>query len=137
MLSCQKHLFSLPEGLHYLNCASRAPLLQAAEAAGIHGLRRQIAPVAVAPEVYFAEPEALRASIAALVNASPDQIAITPSVSYGVAIAVHNTRLASDQNVVVVEEEFPSDVYGWIERCRGAGAELRTVARPESGTSWN
>ena len=34
MLTCQRHLFSLPEDLRYLNCASRAPLLKSAEALG-------------------------------------------------------------------------------------------------------
>lgn len=141
MLSCQKHLFSLPEGLHYLNCASRAPLLKSSEEAGMRGLRRQIAPIAPSPDEYFAESEALRSSIAALINTTADRIAVTPAVSYGVAIAVHNMRLVPEQNVLVVEEEFPSDVYGWVERCREDGAELRTVPRPQSssraGSEWN
>jgi selenocysteine lyase/cysteine desulfurase len=83
----------------------------------------------------------LRGAVAGLINASPDRIAITPSVSYGVAIASHNTRLRAGQNVVTVEEEFPSDVYAWMERCRTDGAELRSIPRPgESATvasAWN
>jgi selenocysteine lyase/cysteine desulfurase len=131
MLDNQKSLFSLPDGLHFLNCASRAPLLRTAEALGIAGLRRQIAPVSVGAEEYARESEVLREAVAALINASPDQIAITPSVSYGIAIAAHNTRMESGQNVVTMEEEFPSDVYAWMEPCRATGAELRSVARPE------
>jgi selenocysteine lyase/cysteine desulfurase len=52
-------------------------------------------------------------------------------VSYGVAIALHNCPLAPGRSVVTPEQEFPSDVYGWIERCRASGAELRRVPRPE------
>ena len=125
MLTNQRPLFSLPEDLHYLNCASRAPLLNAAQDLGIAGLRRQIAPVSLGPEEYIRESEALRDAVAGLINTSPDQIAITPSVSYGVAIASHNLRLRAGQNVVSMEEEFPSDVYAWMERCRKDGAELR------------
>jgi selenocysteine lyase/cysteine desulfurase len=106
-------------------------LLNEAQALGIAGLRRQIAPLSLPAEEYARESEALRRAVAGLVNASPDAIAITPSVSYGVAIAAHNLRLVSGQNVVSMEEEFPSDVYAWMERCRKDGAELRSVARPK------
>ena len=141
MLGNQKSLFSLPEGLHYLNCASKAPLLNEAQALGVAGLQRQIAPLSLGPDEYARESEDLRRAVAGLINASPDQIAIIPSVSYGVAIAAHNLRLRSDQNVVSVEEEFPSDVYAWMERCRKDGAELRSVARPQEtakvSSLWN
>ncbi|TDJ17816.1 MAG: aminotransferase class V-fold PLP-dependent enzyme [Gammaproteobacteria bacterium] len=141
MLGNQKSLFSLPEDLHFLNCASRAPLLNEAQALGVAGLRWQIAPLTAGPDEYARESEELRRAVADLINGSPDQIAITPSVSYGVAIAAHNLRLRRGQNVVSVEEEFPSDVYAWMERCRKDGAELRRVARPEDtakvSSLWN
>ena len=141
MLENQRSLFSLPEDLHYLNCASKAPLLNEAQARGVAGLRRQIVPLSPEPDEYARESEELRSALAALINASPDQIAITPSVSYGVAIAAHNLQLERGQNVVSMEEEFPSDVYAWLEKCRSSGAELRSVARPEDtarvSTLWN
>ncbi len=141
MLGNQKSLFSLPADLHFLNCASRAPLLNKAQALGVAGLRWQVAPVYVGPDDYSRESEELRRAVADLINGNPDQIAITPSVSYGVAIAAHNLRLRSGQNVVSMEEEFPSDVYAWMERCRKDGAELRSVARPEDtarvASLWN
>jgi selenocysteine lyase/cysteine desulfurase len=141
MLENQKSLFSLPENIHYLNCASKAPLLNEAQARGIAGLRRQIAPLALGPDEYALESEELRSALAGLINASPDRIAITPSVSYGVAIAAHNLRLRSAQNVVCMQEEFPSDVYAWAERCRKDGAELRSVGRPDEtarvSSLWN
>ena len=125
MLDNQKALFSLPDDLHFLNCASQAPLLRSAEAAGVAGLRRQIAPLGRGPEEYARDSEALRRAFAELVATSPDRIAITPSVSYGVAIAAHNTPIAGGQNVVTVEEEFPSDVYAWLEACRRSEASFQ------------
>ena len=131
MIQNKRAAFSLPADVHYLNCASMAPLLNEAQALGIAGLRRQIAPPSRGPEEYSKESEALRSAVATLINASADQIAITPSVSYGIAIAEHNTRLGTGQNVVTVEEEFPSDVYAWMERCRKDGAMLRSIPRPD------
>jgi selenocysteine lyase/cysteine desulfurase len=141
MLDNQKSLFSLPADLHFLNCASRAPLLNEAQARGIAGLRRQVAPVSHGPEEYSRESEELRNAVATLIHASPDEIAITPSVSYGIAIAEHNVRLRKGQTVVTMEEEFPSDVYAWMERCRKDGATLRSVPRPDEtervSSLWN
>jgi len=137
MLHNQRDKFSLPEGVHYLNCASRAPLLKTTEAVGIRGLRNQEYPVAAAPEDYFAEPEALRAAISRLVNCEANDVALTPSVSYGVAIAAHNVQLTSAHNIVFVEEEFPSNVYAWLELAKSTGATIKQVPRAASASDWN
>jgi selenocysteine lyase/cysteine desulfurase len=136
MLACQRDAFTLPDDLQYLNCASRAPLLKVVEAAGVAGILAQRAPVSASPAEYFAEPDALRVAIGSLINCDPIQIALTPSVSYGVAIAANNLSLRRGQNIVMVEEEFPSDVYAWIAACEKTGATLRKVARAQSAARW-
>ena len=137
MLTCQRDAFTLPEDVHYLNCASKAPLLKTVEAAGMRGMFDQRLPLAACPEEYFAIPDALRVAVGGLINCDPVQIAITPSVSYGVAIAAHNLQLNKRQNIVTVEEEFPSDVYPWIHACAQSGATHRIVARAPSATQWS
>lgn len=134
MLPCQRHLFSLPDDVHYINCASRAPLLKTAEAAGVAGLRRQLLPEAIAPDAYFAEGETVRTRLAALVGAVPDAVALVPAVSYGMAIAAHQATLQPGRNVVVADEDFPSIVYPWMDACDAEGATLRRVPRPPAGT---
>ena len=52
MLGNQKSLFSLPDDIHYLNCASKAPLLNQAQALGVAGLRRQIVPRSLGVDEY-------------------------------------------------------------------------------------
>jgi selenocysteine lyase/cysteine desulfurase len=131
MLSCQKALFSLPEGMHYLNCSQLSPLLKSVEAAGIEGIRRKVVPTRLQPSDWFTGSEELRGMLARLVNAHPDQIAHIPSVSYGVAIASSHVRLKPGQNVVLPAAEFPSNVYGWMSRCKRDGGKLRFVPRPE------
>jgi hypothetical protein len=84
MLSCQKHEFSLPPGLHYLNCAYMSPLPQRVEAAGIAGVRRKRVPSAITPADFFAGADLVRALFARLVNvADAGRIAIVPAASYG------------------------------------------------------
>ncbi|MCZ6646445.1 MAG: aminotransferase class V-fold PLP-dependent enzyme [SAR324 cluster bacterium] len=141
MLACQRHLFSLPDTVHYLNCAYMGPLLKTTEAAGIAGLRRKSVPTDIVQEDFFAPVEELRKLVGRLVNASPERVAMIPAVSYGVAIAAHNLPLRAGQNIVSPGEEFPSNVRAWQERCAEAGAELRMVPRPtdvqHAGTVWN
>ena len=40
----QRHLFDIPEGVTFLNCASRSPLLRASTAAGEAGVKRKVRP---------------------------------------------------------------------------------------------
>jgi len=136
-MECQRHLFTLPEDQHYLNCAYMAPLLKSVEAAGIAGLRRKINPAELVPADFFDETHELRRLFARLVNTTPERVALVPAVSYGIAIASHNTRLRSGQNVIIPGEEFPSNVYAWMAQCQHSGAHLRFVERPDQGTdSW-
>jgi selenocysteine lyase/cysteine desulfurase len=131
MLPCQKDLFSLPEGIHYLNCANLSPLMKSVEAAGVAGIRRKVVPSSIQPSDWFPDVEALRAALGQLIHTSAERIAFVPSVSYGAGIATHHIRLQRGQNVVIPGEEFPSNVYGWIERCRRDGGTMRFVPQPE------
>ena len=140
-MNCQRDLFSLPDGQHYLNCAYMSPLLKAVETAGINGLRRKAAPAEITPADFFDPAEELRRAFARLVHTSPERIALVPAVSYGMGIVTYNLPLTPEQNVVIPGEEFPSNVYPWLEQCKRTRATLRRVDRPREacapGTVWN
>jgi selenocysteine lyase/cysteine desulfurase len=142
MLSCQASAFSLPRDIHYLNCAYMAPLPKAVEQAGVAGLRRKRTPAEIAPNDFFDDLEMVRQRFAALINADrPDQIAVIPSASYGLATAARNLRVERGQNVVLLAAQFPSNVYVWRRLVDGAGAVIRTVTAPDGaegrGEAWN
>jgi selenocysteine lyase/cysteine desulfurase len=141
MLACQKHLFSLPVDLHYLNCAYMAPLAKPVEEAGLAGVLRKRDPTSITPESFFSESDVLRERFARLVGAGdPERVAILAAVSYGMAIVARNTKLSRGQNVVVLAEQFPSNYYAWSRLCHESGGELRVVAAPDSarrGAAWN
>ena len=138
---CQRHAFSLPDGLHYLNCAYMSPLPRAVEEAGVAGLIRKRDPSRLSPEDFFLESDEARRLFADLVNApDPSSVALIPSVSYGVGVAARNTPLSGSQNIVLLEEQFPGNVYAWRRLAEDVGAELRTVGPPpgpERGRGWN
>jgi len=140
-LECQKAAFSLPPTLHYLNCAYMSPLPRAVEEAGMRGMFRKRNPALLEPEDFFRDSQEIRNLFAGIINApDPNQIAILPSVSYGIGIAARNTPLEPGQNVVLLHEQFPGNVYGWRRLAWESGAEIRMVRPREGlnrGRSWN
>ena len=142
MLSCQRELFSLPDDLHYLNCAYMSPLLRGVEEAGIEGIRRKRVPAEIGPGDFFEGSDRLRELFARLIHApDPQRVAIVPAASYGLVTVARNLHPERGQNLVVAHEQFPSNVHPWRALTRQTGAELRTVAPPEKrkgrGTEWN
>ncbi|HEX8244164.1 MAG TPA: aminotransferase class V-fold PLP-dependent enzyme [Longimicrobium sp.] len=141
MLSCQRDLFHLPEGLHYLNCAYLGPLLKSLEEAGIAAIRRRRDPSAITPDAWFTDSDRLRGLFGRLVGCAAERVAIVPAVSYAVATVARNLRLRAEQNVVVARAQFPSNLYAWRRLCAESGASLRTVDPPDAaegrGEGWN
>ena len=128
----QRRLFDLPDGVAYLDCAYMSPQLRAVTEAGVAAVRRKAAPWTTE---WFTDAEALRAAAARLMGVEADGVALVPAASYGIAIAAANVPVCRGQNVVVLDEQFPSNVYAWRERARAAGAELRT-ARKAPSDAW-
>jgi selenocysteine lyase/cysteine desulfurase len=140
-LSCQSQAFSLPPDLHYLNCAYMSPLPRAVEEAGIRGMARKRNPSALTPQDFFSDSDRVRELFAELVGSpDPSNIAILPSVSYGIGVAARNTPLTSGQNIVLLEEQFPGNVYAWRRRAKETGAEIRMIGPGPGagrGRRWN
>jgi selenocysteine lyase/cysteine desulfurase len=137
MLACQKPRFTLPDGLHYLNCAFMAPLAHAVRTAGIEGIDRRATPHLISAPDFFEESDHIRRLFSQLVNISdPNRVAIIPSVSYGLATVARNAHVEPGGNIVIVEEQFPSNVYTWRRLCAERNLELKVVEAPErsSGT---
>jgi len=142
MLTCKSDHFSLPPEVHYLNCAYMSPLARKVEEAGIEGMRRKRVPAAIVAQDFFEGLDTIRGLFARLVNVSNDsRIAVIPSASYGLASAANNIQIEATQNIVVLGQQFPSNVYIWRRRARETGAKLRTVAAPaetrDRAEAWN
>ena len=130
-----RELFALPSDIAFLNCANMAPQLRAVTEIGIQAVKRREAPWTLDSYEWFGQAEQLRSAAATLMDADADGVALVPAVSYGIAIAAANTPLAAGQNVLVLDHQFPSNVYAWRELAGARGAELRT-ARKDPADSW-
>jgi selenocysteine lyase/cysteine desulfurase len=129
-LASQRHLFDIPHEVAFLNCAYISPLPKASLMAGEQGLRRKSRPWTVAPADFFTSSETVRKLFADLINAQADDIAFTAAVSYGMAQAAHNIQIENTQTIVTLSEQFPSNVYPWMDLAERTGAAFVSVPRP-------
>jgi selenocysteine lyase/cysteine desulfurase len=134
-LASQRHLFDIPDDVAFLNCAYISPLPKISLIAGEGGLRRKARPWTIAPTDFFATSETVRRLFANLINADANDIAFAPSVSYGMSQAAHNIPIAKTQAIVTLSEQFPSNVYPWMDLAERTGAAFVSVPRP-SDDDW-
>lgn len=140
MLACQRHLFQLPDEEYYLNCAYMSPLLRTVEEAGMAGLLKKRNPVNISVADFFEETEEVKALFARLVNADASQLALIPSISYGVATVMRNLPLNKGGKALIVGEEFPSDYMGLKQWCNVHDKEMQVISAPQEvkkGKAWN
>lgn len=133
MLSCQRDLFDIPEDIAYLNCAYMSPLLRSVREVGEKAVARKSQPWNIQSNDFFEDAETARGLFAQLIGAESDGVALIPAASYGISVAAANLPLAKGQHVVLLDEQFPSNVYQWYEMAKRCGAVVDTVARPPDG----
>ncbi|WP_298313864.1 aminotransferase class V-fold PLP-dependent enzyme [uncultured Aquimarina sp.] len=138
----QKHLFDLSPEITYLNGAYMAPQLKSVTEIGLKSVQRKAHPNEVLPEDFFTEKEILKQRFATLIDApNYKNTAIIPSVSYGIANAANNVPIKKGDEIILVDEQFPSNVYIWQEVARKNEATIKIVRPPvkleNRGKRWN
>src|SRR6185295_17068998 len=127
-------LFEIPDDLAYFNCVSVGPLPRAAREAIEAGAARRAQPWRVTMKHWIDDYEERRSLFAALAGVPADAIALIPSVSYGAAVAARNLDAAPGKQVLLIAEDFPSDVYTWRAFAAEKGCSILTVSRSPVGT---
>jgi selenocysteine lyase/cysteine desulfurase len=123
-----RHRFAIFERLVYINSCSQGALSDAVRDAYARYLSdwdEQGAPW----EYWVERSEAARASFADLVGATPDEVAVTTSLSAGVSALATGLSFATRPKVVLTDWEFPTIGQIWhAQEARGA----RVVHVPEA-----
>ena len=140
--AAQKEKFSLSEEITYLNTAYSAPLSREAEQIGIEALSKKCRPNEYIGDDFFNPAEKLKSFFAQLIDASNSQsIAIIPSVSYGIATVANNVCLKEGDEIIVVGEQFPSNIYAWKRVAEKYKGLIKTIEAPDTTTNrgeiWN
>jgi selenocysteine lyase/cysteine desulfurase len=131
----QRALFDIPDGVAYFNTASNAPQLNASRARLIEAAGAKSRPWERVPSDFFVEAESVRRLAAELFGADSDAWAVIPAASYGLSAAARAIEpiLKPGDRILVMADEFPSNVLPWRRVAQHAGAALTTVATPGDG----
>ncbi|MGG7380566.1 hypothetical protein ACQ7B2_18070, partial [Escherichia coli] len=69
----------------------------------------------VSTDDFFRPVARLRELLAGLLDGDENGIALVPSVSYGIATAAANITMSPGSAIVVLADQFPSNLYAWRE----------------------
>src|SRR5271169_3709127 len=133
MLASQRGLFEMSRNICYLNSASYSPLPLRTQQATRAAVGRKATPWTLDAGFANREHERARAAAARLINAEADDIALIPSISYGVATAAKLVTFPHGSRVIVLENDHSSPVLEWQTRSEAQGFSIETVAQPPDG----
>jgi selenocysteine lyase/cysteine desulfurase len=133
MLPSQRDLFEMPREICYLNAASYSPLPRRTLEAGRAAVGRKGRPWLIDASFANAQHERARAAAARLINADAADVALIPSVSYGVATAAKLLTIARGTRVIVLENDHSSPVLEWRLRADAQGFTVETISQPADG----
>jgi selenocysteine lyase/cysteine desulfurase len=133
MLGSQRGLFDIPRDVCYLNAASWSPLPLAVQEAGRAGVARKGRPWEIDAGLATRQHERARRAAARLIGAEPEDVALIPSVSYGVATAAKLLPIPPGARVLVLADDHSSPVLEWTTRAASGGFTVETVGRPVDG----
>ena len=133
MLALQRSLFDIAPDICYLNAASYSPLPLRVLEAGRAAVLRKGRPWTLEPSFANAQHDRARLAAARLINAGPSEIALIPSVSYGVATAAKVLTIGRFTRVIVLQDDHASPVLEWQTRADAQGFTVETIGRPDDG----
>ena len=133
MLASQRALFEMPRHICYLNSASYSPLPLRTQEAGRAAVGRKGTPWTLEPGFANQQHERARAAAARLLHADAADMALIPSISYGVATAAKVLTVGRGTRVIVLENDHSSPVLEWQTRADAQGFAVETIRRPDDG----
>jgi selenocysteine lyase/cysteine desulfurase len=133
MLASQRGLFEMPRDICYLNSASYSPLPLRTQEAARAAVGRKATPWTLDASFANRQHERARLAAARLINAEPADIALIPSISYGVATAAKLLTLPRGARVLVLENDHSSPVLEWQARADAQAFTIETIRQPEDG----
>jgi cysteine desulfurase / selenocysteine lyase len=119
------------ENATYLNVAGNGPMPKVSLRAAQAAIEWKKFPQRVPDEAYFNVPNRIRASIAELIGAKADEIALTTGASTGMAAVAYGLSWKSGDEVITAKGEFPLQYTTWRPMEQRDGLTLKVVAPSE------
>lgn len=137
MIQSQRKLFDIPEDIAYFNCAYNSPQLKESQKRLSEGISAKNHPWERTASNFFDDAETIRRLASDIFGGDPDGYSVIPAASYGLSTAARaiEPQLQSGDSILLIAEEFPSNVLPWKRVAQERGAKLITVTTPEDG-NW-
>jgi cysteine desulfurase/selenocysteine lyase len=119
------------EDATYLNLASQSPMPKVSIRAVQAALEAKKNPLHKADSTFFEVPKRIRASIAKLIGAQPEEIALTTGASAGVAAVAYALTWKPGDEVITAKGEFPLQYATWNPMEEREGLKLKIVSPRE------
>jgi cysteine desulfurase/selenocysteine lyase len=116
------------EDVVYLNAASIGPLPRVAVRAVQQALEWEKFPHKLPEGAHFSQPNRVRALLATLISAQPEEIALTTGTSGGLQAIAGGIEWRPGDEVLVARGEFPAHFTTWLPLERSAGIKVTVVA---------
>lgn len=110
-----------------------SPLPRAVQEVGRQSVGVKGQPWNVTSSDFFNGADRVRTRVGQLLSTTPENIALIPSASYGLSTASAILSITAGQRVILLGEQFPSNVYPWLEMARQHQGEVVTIPRPADG----
>ena len=137
MIPSQRHLFDVPRHVAYFNCAYYSPQLNESRDRLLTGVKAKSSPWERLPPSFFDDAETLRGLWSRIFGGDANGYAVIPAASYGLSTAARaiEPHLKQGDQILVIADEFPSNVLPWRRTALEAGAAMTTVLTPADG-NW-
>jgi cysteine desulfurase/selenocysteine lyase len=114
------------DGRVWLNVAHQGPLPKVAMAALRDVAEQKAAPHLIRDEAFFEVPEAVKRELAFFIGASPPEIVLGNSTTYGLHLLSHGIQWREGDEVLLVDGDFPATVVPWLW-LRERGVRIRLL----------
>ena len=135
VIPTQRHLFDIPDEVAYFNCAYNSPLLNESRNRMHIGVDTKSHPWERTANDFFDDAEKIRSLASSVFGGDADGYAVVPSASYGLSTAARAIEpiLKSRDNILVIDEAFPSNYLPWERTANETDANIIIVPTPTDG----
>ena len=116
------------EDATYLNTAAHTVMPRVSIRAVKRSLEAKKFPHRVDDSLWFESPVRIRGSLARMIGAKPEEIAVTSGASAGVAAVAHGLEWKQGDEIITAQGEFPLQYATWKPMEKREGVRLRIIA---------
>lgn len=120
----------------YLDHSAVAPLPQPSAQAIVDWCQQATVEGDTVWPQWYRRVQQLRQTAARVLHADEDEVALLPSTTAGISLVAEGYPWQAGDNVVTLENEFPSNLYPWLNLA-SRGVQTRRVAVPDGCADLN